>query len=409
MITISQMSIETLAKFGFVNVRVSQCQSNEHEFYEPRPLGSRYSEFATGSINRIIHQLEFICLLRMNMASLQLGLLMNRLLVACLSLGATLANGESSAKQPLEPTIRKARLSKAQTARVVQTNHHREILLFGALRVECGPEHFLREVLDIKRFKQGPEVLAVGLFHPQKASLADLENLTFAPSEIDSLRNCKPGACPWRLSTASMRQLNQVRWNEPNARRQADRIVREEIVGVVSLYQQQGISSLAPYNDKQRTLDVSLELRQMLDASAGIFAETPQLQERLNGFPNVPLPGVEDLFYWSLEKMGPKQVFSVTHMTLYRDGPKLFIVGMQIYGNHYLDGMLSLSRLESDPTQSDQAWLEYSSRSRLGLLEGPAAGMRRMLLEEALRRTMQRYLLDTAQRVRQPNLAQTLR
>ena len=105
----------------------------------------------------------------------------------------------------------------------------------------------------------------------------------------------------------------------------------------------------------------------MLSASAGVLSETPLLQVRLNGFPFAPVPGVEDLFYWSLEKMGPRQVFSVTHMTLLGNGPKLFIVGMQIYGNHYLDGMVSVTRLESDPTQSARAWLEvhqpFPSRS----------------------------------------------
>jgi len=305
---------------------------------------------------------------------------------------------------PLELAIRRARLSRTSATQTLATQHRREVVLFGAIPLECGLDAFETRVRGIQTFKKGPEVLAVGLFQPH-AALNDLRTLKFADAELDSLRRCRPGECDWRLPKTAIERLHRdARWDQPGARQRANDIVRDEILASIRAYQEGGATRLPAYHDKATALSTGVESREMIEASRGLLAEVPELQRHLLTYPAAPLSGAEDFFYWSLEKMGPRPVFSATHMTIYRTGPRLYIVSRQIYGNHYLDGALGISRLEQDPVHADRAWLEYVNRSRLGLLDGAFSSVRRMILEEALRRTLHRYLNDLALRVRRPTL-----
>ncbi len=297
--------------------------------------------------------------------------------------------------------LRAIRNAPHATARAVETTNGRELLLVGSVPLERDIDYFHQQVRAIERFKQGGEVIAVRAFRAGDAA-SEISRAPIPAAEFDGLRNCRVWNCSWRMPAEWIERLHrEVDWKQPAAREAAAAIVREEMAGLLSRYRRFGISGLARYADKPKVIDMSAEAHELIEASAGLL--DPELMKHIARYPHNTLANTEDVFYWSLEKMGPKPVFSITHMTLHRTRNRLYVVSRQIYGNHYLDGAISVTTVESDPSRQGRSRLEFISRTRIGLLEGAFARVRRALVVDAVRKTMERYLGEIAARLKPRN------
>ncbi len=294
--------------------------------------------------------------------------------------------------------LRGMRGSTSATARAVATRHGRELLVAGAVPVEWNLDEFQAQVRTIERFKTGGEVIAVRSIG--KGDAQEFSSVPMPASELDALRNCRAGSCSWRMPAAWIERLRrEVDWDRPGSRDGSWRIVREEISDLISAYRRLGLTSLPQYCDKSRTLHASREMRELLEASAGILPA--EMIQHMVAYPHSKLAGAEERLYWSLDRIGHRPVFSITHMTIYRASQgSLYIAARQIYGNHYLDGSIGVTRLQPNASNPRLSHLEYINRSRLDLLEGAFSGLRRAILEDAVRKTMQRCLGEIARRTR---------
>jgi len=289
-------------------------------------------------------------------------------------------------------------ITKTATARPALASSPRELLVAGSVPFTGGLDHFEAQVRAIESFKKGPDVLAARVI--RYGNPADFAEAPLPDAEFNELRSCRPGNCSWRMPTAWMNRLQrEVRWRESGASSQAWSILREELSRMLRAYRRNGASALPRYDDKTNPLDAAVEVHELALASSAVLPR--ELVDYLVSFPRRELAGAQDIFYWSVDRIGRRPVFSMTHMTIYRTPDQCFVTARQLYGSHYMDGSLGITRVDRIPSASskEQLRLTYINRSRLDLLEGAFSRLRRMLLEDAVRKAMQRYLGEIASRL----------
>lgn len=102
---------------------------------------------------------------------------------------------------------------------------------------------------------------------------------------------------------------------------------------------------------------------------------------------------MNDLVYWSKEKVGRRGVASITHLVISRptDGSPAdyAIASKQIYGSHYVDASLGLTVLLPDHSGSSPAmYLAYVNRSRVDVFSGMFGGLARSIVTSKARSTV---------------------
>lgn len=300
-------------------------------------------------------------------------------------------------------------LSVATSARVLDTAHPREIVLWGTTSMECSLDDYAFEMRQIKKVKQGPEVLGVGeIGLPAKAG--DWSTLNWTDQELRRLRTCRAGDCAFRLPQGAIDRLGrEVEWKGAHAMTQARRVLAAELLEMVQSYQTHGLARSVTYVDKDKPMDVQRQSHELLKTSAALLQGVPELAHYLERYPRVSLPGGQDYLYWSMEKIGSKPVLTMTHGIIYQNacGPMqcLWLVSRQIFANHYFDAGLSITRVVQDPRRPGRVRVDYVNRSRTELFEGPLSGLKRLLIGEAARKAAVAYLDQTARRLRRTGVA----
>ncbi len=288
--------------------------------------------------------------------------------------------------------------------RALPASDGREVAMVGAIRMRVPPSFYIEQLRAIETFKRDEAVLQIGVFH-QPASSADAEFLTLEPEDIDKLRRCRPGSCKVQLSDSAMQRFHDdVRWGTPEAPAEANRLMRDVLVDMVKRYRQVGDAALMTYSDADRPLSVAGQFQAMLESGAAVLPRFPRLYEHLVAFPRAQSDGVEDVIYWSKEKMGPATVINVTHLaiaSLIGQSPAVFAVASkQLYATHYFDASLGLTLLLTDDTAPDSAsYLVYVNRSRLDILSGFWGGLKRPIVRSRARSGAAQHLVQVRDRV----------
>lgn len=280
--------------------------------------------------------------------------------------------------------------------RTLETVDDREIAIAGAIRVSVSPDTYIAQLRDIVTFKRHEAVIQIGTFGtpPQ---VADIAGLTLDREHVDDLRDCRLHDCDLQLSRAGIERVRAIRWSTPDAAEQANRVMRELLTELVAGYRQSGDAALMTYENERNGLSVAQEFRAMLAAPPAILQQFRPLERHMTQYP-AGGAGVEDIFYWSKEDVGPKVIVSVTHMAIYRvaEGPVAYAVASkQLYGSHYFDSSLGLTLLLRDEQPSSTV-LVYANRSRVDALDGFLGALKRAIVRSRARSAM----ADTLARIR---------
>ena len=280
--------------------------------------------------------------------------------------------------------------------RALDTVDDREIAIAGAVRVPVSPDAYIAQLRDIVTFKRHEAVIQIGTFgtSPQ---VADIAGLTLDRDHLDDLRNCRLHDCDLQLSREGIERVRAIRWSAPDAAQQANRVMRELLTELVLRYRQVGDAALMTYENERDGLSVAQEFRAMLAAPPAVLQQFRPLERHVTQYPS-GAAGVEDIFYWSKEDVGPKVIVSVTHMAIQRvpDGPVAYAVASkQLYGSHYFDSSLGLTLLLRDE-QPESTVLVYVNRSRVDVLDGFLGALKRAIVRSRARSAM----ADTLARIR---------
>jgi hypothetical protein len=279
-------------------------------------------------------------------------------------------------------------------AQTLETADGREVATVGMIAVSVPAHFYMEQLRNIASFKSAsPAVMAVGTFSTP-ATIDDLTGLSLDPSELNDLGRCRQHACNLQLSSDGIdrirRRIDASRGDAPIA---ADRAFREILIDLVNGYRQQGDTALMTYADAERPVSVASEFREMIGSQPAILTRLPPLHSHLASFPRAA-SSVDDILYWSKEKLGPAVVVTVTHLAIARvSDPHVeafAAASKQIYGSRYFDSSLGITVLVDAGARDGRprSFLVYANRSRIDALGGFLGRLKRAVVQVRTRSSM---------------------
>lgn len=271
-----------------------------------------------------------------------------------------------------------AALEQGETVvKVVPASDKREIAVSGLVNLHTNADHFLRSYIGGLGQKKTDAILEAGRFGKAPA-VADLQQLTIEPQDIEDLKQCAVGNCDVKLSAQMIERLRrEVNWQAADYQTKAAELLKTMLAEYVSEYVARGPEALIAYNDKRDEVRLADE-QQALSTTSGYLNDLLRdSQSRLRL--------VEDAIVWSKVKFGLKPVLMIEHIKVYKDerehGPQVLIASQQIYANHYFNSSLALTAFVSVPDANPAAYLVYENRSRTDGLQGAFSKFKRGMIE----------------------------
>lgn len=280
--------------------------------------------------------------------------------------------------------------------KVLSARNKHEVAVAGVARVRAQRSCFLEKLRDIETFKKTPSVRQIGKLSTE-INVQDLDRLTLEPEDVLALRDCRPRRCSLRVPIAVIQRLAMpVPEDEDRGdSERANRIFREELVHYTRSYVAQGDRALIQYSDKSRPVPLANEFHSLLGGWKALHETAPELYKLLGYSPERSFSSSEQFIYWSKESFGLKPVISVTHVTISQLPDRVWIGSKQIFANHYFDASLSITLAIDDPADPSSFYLLYANRSRIDLLRGAFAGLRRAIVRGRLQDGMRKNLQQT--------------
>ena len=275
----------------------------------------------------------------------------------------------------------------------------REVATLGVIEIGSPPTFYVDQLRNIVEFKRHEAVLQIGTFSTP-ARIEDVASLTLERGDVEALRGCRPRDCDVQLSGEAIdRFRNRVNWRVADAAEQANRVMRELLAELANAYREHGDAGLMSYEDTSRTLSVAQEFRAMIAARPAVLERFPALYRHVTQFPRSSVGDVDDVIYWSKEKLGPKVIVTVTHLAIVRlddSAPATYgVASKQIYATHYFDSSLGLTLLlNEDASPSAPTYMVYVNRSRLDALGGFFGGLKRAVVRSRTRSATEASLVE---------------
>jgi len=272
-----------------------------------------------------------------------------------------------SALQFSQPVVRLARVSDK-----------REVAVSGVINIHAGADEFLKSYRDSMRRKSNAAILEIGSFSKEPA-LADLQDLTIDPGDIEDLKACVVGDCDVKLSASMIERFRrEIDWESPDYQLKVTNLFKQMLLEYVRDYVTRGEAALIQYNDKRDLVSLATGQRALAAASSYINDVLADQKSDLHL--------VEDAIVWSKIKFGLKPVLAINHVTIYRRdrdvGPQVLIASKQIYANHYFNASHALTAFVSVPGAAAAEYLVYENRSLADGLEGPFSKIKREVVEK---------------------------
>lgn len=303
-------------------------------------------------------------------------------------------------------------------ARGLETHDDREVSAVGAVRVGVPPSFYVERMRDIVRFKRHEAVLQIGVFGASPAA-SDLARLTLDRDDLHRLRHCSPSQCEVNLSPEAVARVRQgVTWGSTAGHQQATRQFRAVLAALVDDYRARGDTALMTYVQDGRQLSTAAEFRDLATSPPSLLDAFPSLRDHIMRYPQATTPAVQDIIYWSKEKVGPRVVTSVTHMAVARlpthAAPAVYAAASrQIYGTQLYEASLGLTLLLQDPAEADGLYLVYANRSRVDALGGIFGVIKRGVVRSRARAavpgTLERAKLNAERRYAEQSIAGSAR
>jgi len=274
-----------------------------------------------------------------------------------------------------------------------------EVGVVGAVRVAATAETFVESARRIEEFKRGPDVVQIGRFsNPPR--LADLDPLAIDKEDVD-LRRCRVGACDIRLSAQAIARVQrEIDWTARDADRRSAELFKRILFEHVHSYLQGGPGRITRYDDEKRVVMPLEDFDGLLKVSPYVGALVPALPAHLRDPASNPLPGAEDVLYWSKEKFGLTPFITVTHAVITPTTTGAFVIASRdVYSSRYFDASLSYTMASPAVDAPNAFYLVYANRSRAAALKGAFASIRRSIVERRARNALEENLRNTRARL----------
>jgi len=284
----------------------------------------------------------------------------------------------------------------------VLTAQDRELAILAVVSVKVDGDRLAAWMHKIEQLKKGSYILAIGLFS-DTPRIEDLSGLMLDQQDLEDLRQCKPGDCGMKLGAAEIDALRKpmvgslAEW-EPAVQMAFRRVMLER----VQAYKRDGQVALPAMADRKPPLEPSKVFASLVAHSPYLTTNLPEFAAYLTRYPHAPNSRVEELLYWSKEKVGGKPIVSITHLNILRSSgcaaADTFVAAKQIFATHYLNGSLGLTAIVQG-CSGQPNYLVYLNRSQVDALGGFWGGFVRMIVEKRVKNESAEILKTLRQRL----------
>ncbi len=307
------------------------------------------------------------------------------IIAACVMLLRVIVPGAAVAQRPapavkdyLKNTIGldDGQMSDAQNGQVVvkllHTDISRDVIVFGIVGIHASRASYIVHLRDIQSLIAARSQQFGVISDPTVP--ADFQSFALDGSEWKDLRHCRVNDCDFKMPESSMLQFaGDVNWEGSNAERQADSVMRNQMMNLVAAYRSRGNSALLRYDDT-KGVQASDAFLALLNQSSYMQEYAPALRDYLINFPNGRPSGALDVMYWSVDRIPHlRPTFTLNQMVVYAPASgEAMIARKQLYANHYFEAALELSTLFDAPDLNGGAgiYLVTIRRYRFDALPG---------------------------------------
>jgi hypothetical protein len=297
--------------------------------------------------------------------------------------GARVPDGEPARFLQQFIGLNAAQAEEARSGRVVtkvlDTKEKDEVALFGIITVDVSREDFVTRVRDLPNYLRTPGRAAFGLFSTP-ATAADAAAFVAEQSDLDAIKNCKPGDCDVKMPTANIEQFRgSINWSSgATARTQVENLVRERSAAYVNRYRGGGTAAMVEYGDQKNAGRASDVFASLLSASPYLFHYMPTFHEYLGAYPNGNLPGVTDAIYWANDKLPSlRPLLTINHVSVYAppNSALALVTTKQLYASHYFLGAFTLATVLDRPDAPNGKGVYYIVVQRMRFDNLPSGGL----------------------------------
>lgn len=279
----------------------------------------------------------------------------------------------------------------------------REVVTFGAVRIDRPPDDVLEYLTRVDALRQGDAVQQAGVLQtPPRAE--DFASFTLPPRSVASLQSCRVGDCELQLPAWAITRLQEeVPWRTPDADARAHAVIRDVAYQTLATYLRDGHTALAPYEDRRPPQSASDDYATLLESKAYLPAPLTALRHALSGFPRRTARGVHHQFFWTVLDFGMKPTFRLSHMAV-ASGPAIddpdgqvagTVATVQILATHYFSSTLEWHFIVRDRENPSGTYLYYLARSWAPGLGGLRGRLLRTTVRNRGRDAIETYLVHS--------------
>ncbi|MFP5263279.1 MAG: hypothetical protein ACLGJB_15360 [Blastocatellia bacterium] len=318
------------------------------------------------------------------------------LLLAWASIPASLAATNAELIESVEPRVAHLKLKsdslqalveKQVIVRGLSTKSSREMAGLGVVLADASPEGFIESYRSLATFQQNPCVIESGRLGTTPA-VADLERLTIDDKDLYSLSRASVRSSDVKLSEQEIARLHEIVKTSPRLTPQIKAKLAGEykkiLVERARAYLSNGASSLGTYADKDEPVVANDAFVSLSREQAETAGHCGHLYPYLENYPQGDGSGFESFIYWAKQKFGDlKPVINMVHVTIHRDGDRVFIASKQIYSSHYTDAGLSVAELIpfTDGRGVARTIVAYTIRLQVDMLAGAMGFMKKRMAQ----------------------------
>ncbi len=273
--------------------------------------------------------------------------------------------------------IDKARRGEVVT-KVLGTTDQDEVAIFGIVAVDAPRDEVVQKVRDLPRYLRSPNRTSFGLFSTP-ALPADVASFSVESSDLDAMKNCRPGDCDVKMPTANIEEFRKaIDWKSPNAKAQVEDLVRQRSAFYVNRYRKGGTSAMIAYGDESTQRSASDVFTSLLGESPYLYDYVPTFRQYLAAYPTGSLPDVTDAVYWASDKLGSmRPILSINHVSVYSPpgAPLTLVSTKQLYASHYFLGAFTLATVLDRPDAPAGRGVYYIVVQRMRFDHLPSGGL----------------------------------
>jgi hypothetical protein len=283
-------------------------------------------------------------------------------------------------------------------ARDVPASDSKEMAGFGAMLVEAEPKEFVEAFRTLSIFKQSKSIIAYGRFGDRPAR-DDLIRLSFKDKDLLELMRARVNASDVKLSEADIARIQAIAGPGSRFTSKLITALTDEYKAIllekVRSYATLGGQSLGANADQDEPVDTNDAMIRMLRYQTTYAKYGEDFYSLLADHPRINDERADSFYYWSVQKFGQlKPVISLVHVTIFREGARVFIASKQIYSNHYTEAGLGIAELIpfTDQHGKIRTLTAYTIRLQVDMFGGTMGFLKKRMAQPRMLETMKESL-----------------